>query len=196
MAERQSTCGFTGCVRSAVHAGYCNGHYQQKSLGMEMTPRLRYRTADEAHAQDIARFKKRYELEPATGCWEWQGVLTFGYGYFWTTRQNFRAHRFSYELHKGEIPEGLTIDHLCRNRACVNPDHLEAVPQIVNTYRAPTPATINAGKMFCPSGHRYTQENTRIEKAGKHGRTRRKCRICDRDRHRKTRAKRTMSEEP
>ena len=69
------------------------------------------------------------------------------------------AHRFSYERAKGVIPEGLELDHLCRNPACVNPDHLEAVSGHENVRRSDGPSAINARKSHCPNGHPYLGEN-------------------------------------
>lgn len=67
-------------------------------------------------------------IVPTDGCWEWQGGRNAdGYGYFSVDRKPIGAHRFMYEQTHGPIPPGLVIDHLCSNRACVNPDHLEAV---------------------------------------------------------------------
>lgn len=109
-------------------------------------------------------------------CWEWDGSKSDrGYPIFWDGSKNVRAHRFSYELHKGPIPEGMTLDHLCRNRGCVNPAHLEAVTQGVNTLRGEGVAARNAKKTNCPSGHPYTPENTKYQKSGA-----RVCRTCHR----------------
>lgn len=86
------------------------------------------------------------------------------------------VHRVAYEAWKGPIPDGLHIDHLCRNRGCCNPDHLEAVTCGENTFRSPlTLNSINAAKTHCAHGHEYTVENTRLRPTG--GRA---CRSCDR----------------
>lgn len=80
-----------------------------------------------------------YVIDAETGCWIWQRATSrSGYGNVCVDRTYFRAHRVYYERFKGPIPEGLEIDHLCRNRSCVNPEHLEAVTHRVNVHRGRT----------------------------------------------------------
>lgn len=86
---------------------------------------------------DAERFHAKYSIDPATGCWNWLNALgRNGYGRFWMAGRLHTAHRVSWELNVGEIPDGLHIDHLCRNRRCVNPAHLEPVTVIENNRRA------------------------------------------------------------
>lgn len=100
-----------------------------------------------------SRFWKN--VEKTNRCWNWKGTITQGYGRFWlpNRRRVTQAHRLSYELLKGPIPDGLTLDHLCRNRSCVNPDHLEPVIGRVNTLRGEGPPAINSRKIHCIRGH-------------------------------------------
>jgi hypothetical protein len=109
-------------------------------------------------------------------CWIWTGETTVtGYGRFKNYSRKVQAHRFSYELHKGQIPDGMVIDHLCRNRACVNPDHLEAKSQKENVL-APGSGSltaINALKTHCRNGHEFSNENTYVTTSGY-----RQCREC------------------
>jgi hypothetical protein len=114
-----------------------------------------------------------YEVDE-NGCWIWLGKISGrGYGSFPVGKMNYAAHRIYYEKAKGEIPEGLVLDHLCRNIKCVNPDHLEPVPARENTLRGVGPTAINARKTHCPKGHPYDDDNLKINRGRRH------CKICD-----------------
>jgi hypothetical protein len=90
-----------------------------------------------------------------------------------------KAHRFSYKLYKGRIPAGYVVDHLCQNKLCVNPDHLEAVTSEVNIMRGHHPTTINRDKTHCIRGHPLRGQNLMHRYDGG-----RECRTCYRDYHR------------
>lgn len=100
-----------------------------------------------------------------SGCWLWRGHIDtlpgHGYGRYGNNRNRKQAHRLVYELLKGPIPQGLELDHLCRMRNCVRPDHLEAVSHRINVLRGLGVASVNAKKTKCPEGHAYDKFNGR-----------------------------------
>lgn len=113
----------------------------------------------------MIRFWSKVEMSEPQECWEWTAYRNDkGYGTFGMGRVTKKAHRVAYELVRGPIPEGLELDHLCRNRGCVNPFHLEAVTSRVNTLRGSVPRT------HCSKGHERSPENLN----GSH------CKICQR----------------
>lgn len=119
-------------------------------------------------------------LNPELGhCWEWTACLASKsrYGLFFTPGRTGVAHRFAYEWLVGPIPDGLTLDHLCRNRACVNPAHLEPVLPRTNVLRGVGVTAHNAAKTHCKRGHPLTPENVYYRKGG------RQCRLCNRERY-------------
>ena len=126
-----------------------------------------------AKSKETLFFEKVTELD--SGCWEWMAYTNAcGYGVFGVPPRGrtMLAHRWVYEFMIGEIPEGLVLDHLCRNRACVNPYHLEPVTHAVNMSRGS-----NATRTHCKHGHEYTSENTYIQSKGS-----RACVTCARQR--------------
>jgi hypothetical protein len=130
----------------------------------------------------VDRFAEKIALTD-TGCIEW---IAGGYGMFfidWAGGRNLRvlAHRWSYEYHVGPIPDGLTIDHLCRNPACVNPDHLEPVTHRENVLRGTSRAAIHAAKTECVNGHPFSGDNLILRGNGRW----RDCRECTRAKHRR-----------
>lgn len=119
--------------------------------------------------KDIASFWARVDIRGPDECWNWVGMLDGNsYGRFSHHHTCYIAHRIAHSL-SSPIPDGLTVDHLCRNKRCQNPKHLEAVTTTENTRRYL--ATIT----HCPKGHEYNESNTRIDKKRK-----RHCRECDR----------------
>lgn len=104
-------------------------------------------------------------------CWYWIGNRSYkGYGEFAVSAtKKQKAHRFAYEFFVGPIPNGMTIDHLCRNRSCVNPKHLEAVTNKVNILRGIAPSAVNSRRTHCIHGHEFTPENTYRQGGGGRG---------------------------
>jgi hypothetical protein len=127
----------------------------------------------------LTRLMRRVVVDDA-GCWNWTGATSSGYGYMAADLDergytNWRTHRIAYVLANGPIPSGRGLDHLCRNRSCCNPRHLEPVTWKENTRRGDGPAGINARKSACPEGHPYTDENTYVAPGSRNKRT---CRAC------------------
>ena len=120
-----------------------------------------------------------------SGCWLWNGPISReGYGHIKsknpiTRKVTHGAHRIAYQVFIGEIPVGKVIDHLCRVRNCINPEHLEAVSGRENVMRSSiTLAFKNASKTHCPQGHEYSAENTVVY--SKPGYSMRSCKTCSR----------------
>lgn len=169
--QAQRTCSIDGCERSVRARGWCDMHYRRWKAHGDPNKRLYLRGAS---IED--RFWQK--VTQSASCWHWQGaIIKGGYGGFKTPTGHTLAHRFSYELHNGAIPEGLQIDHLCRNRACVRPDHLEAVTQRTNILRGVGLAAKYARVTHCPKGHPYDEANTYHNRGGRY------CRQCARDRY-------------
>lgn len=123
--------------------------------------------AREANIQPVEQRFMKYVKKATSGCWEWGGTLQKnGYSTFYHNGKTVRGHRWSYEHFTAPIPQGKEIDHLCRNRKCVNPSHLEPVTRKENRRRAMP--------FHCVNGHAFTPENTYMHDGKRH------CRECRR----------------
>lgn len=121
-------------------------------------------------------------------CWNWLVIdKTNGYGILTLNHESYRAHVWIYSNCVGPITKGMVLDHLCRNKSCVNPNHLEMVTSKENTLRGTSFSAVNATKTNCPKGHLLS--GTNLLKSGK----RRHCRECMRKRNREYKANRKTS---
>lgn len=136
---------------------------------------------------EIRRNTIPFYVETDGGCWRMCSRLgkprilkakKIGYVNTSWKGKEIGAHRLMYELLVGPIPAGLHLDHLCRNPACCNPRHLEAVPPKVNYLRGISPYAKNARKTRCPRGHEYTEQTTYVYKGSRH------CLPCKQERQR------------
>lgn len=135
-------------------------------------------TARETVEEQKAKDELVFRIFKSVGCIEWKKYIdSNGYGKMRLSspRANEGAHRVSYKTFVGEIPAGMVLDHLCRNRACINPAHLEVVTQRENTLRGIGPTAKHAMATHCPRGHPFDEKNTYVLTGKKRGRH---CRLC------------------
>lgn len=150
-------CSVEDCPDPVSAKGYCRNHYNRwyhSGSPIDVRP------------TQADRFWAKVGVETETGCWPWLGFIKLtGYGQFLFDSQQMNAHRAAYLMLVGPIPEGSVIDHLCRNRICVNPVHLEAVTQRENCIRGEGFAK-KARQTHCKRGHPLSGDNLYVSKKG------------------------------
>lgn len=121
----------------------------------------------------LLSFREKIAIDDKTNCHLWQAYVgQNGYGQFWDGSKVRGAHVVGYEIVKGPLPPGTEPDHRCRNRACTNAHHMDAVTRRENLLRGETIVAKKAGQTHCIKGHKFTPENTY------HGKSGRQCREC------------------
>jgi len=162
------SCSGPDCNRVPKANGLCAAHYGQMRRKGVLAPLRPTRPLGRQLMPTIERIAK-WTRPGEGGCWIWNGAIdASGYGRIGIAGKSRMAHRVAYEVYRAEVPTGLTIDHLCGTRSCVNPWHLEPVPIRINTQRR------SAAIKRCPQGHEYSESNTyRTPKTGARG-----CRKC------------------
>ena len=164
-------CSIQGCARKHKAKGLCNAHYLQQRAGKPFKPPVLRGSSIEA------KFWQKVQKKEPESCWLWTGAKSGGYGFFRNDDGTFkRAHRYSFEIHKGIIPEGLVIDHICHNPACVNPAHLQSVTIKENCENLLGARRVSKsgfqGVVFHPSSNKWracVKHHGRIRYAGLHG---------------------------
>lgn len=162
--DKKRRCGRADCDKPHEAQGLCRNHYRV-AMHAGLIQKVPRKTIEQ-------RFWEKVDKTEA--CWIWTGALSTGYGFFNpSAREKGYAHRYSYEWSVGPIPDGMQLDHLCRNTRCVNPAHLEPVEPGENYRRGNGFSGINSRKTHCPGGHEYDAPNTYVDARGQ-----RHCRKC------------------
>jgi HNH endonuclease len=183
MSNKGLICSVEGCESNAERRRWCNIHYRRfLRHGDPLVMTTNHdKTFDERFWMKVDKNGPIPDYAPHLGpCWIWTASLEGGgYGAIGDGKKKKRAHRYSYEQLVGDIPDGLELDHLCRVRNCVRPDHLEPVTRRENVMRGISPIAENPSKTQCPEGHPYGGKNLIELSTGG-----RRCRTCRNEKER------------
>ena len=187
MSESHCICSVPNCGRKFSAKGFCKSHYERARLGLTTEKVLHHRRPDNTPPRIICRETKCSMPGLEGPCHEFVHAKLNGYGIVQYQGKCTLVHRYVWERDIGPIPEGLVIDHRCRNRACCNTNHLRLVTLSVNSKENVVGASwqLNSDKTHCPHGHPFDETNTYRSK------TQRQCRECNRQRMRRRRQSRS-----
>lgn len=172
----EELCRGADCRASVSARGMCHAHYQRYRRYGEQALSAPIARRTPRSVSDLDRFRSR--LRVVDGCWLYtRGQNGHGYGFFHAAGHRHLAHRWAYEQLVGPVPSEMVLDHLCRNRACCNPDHLDVVTVGTNTARGTSPGATAVRTDRCKRGHELTEDNV-YRQPGKP--TERYCRACAR----------------
>lgn len=160
------TCSIPGCDRKHMGRGWCIVHYGK----WRKTGDPNFQSPD-----DVERFFQKVSIDEKSGCWNWTASLNVhGYGRFFLNGRVYGAHVAAEILFEEGVPEGYEVDHLCRNRRCCNPAHLDIVTHHENVIRGISPSADHYFQTHCHLGHPFDDENTYYNPDG----VSRQCRAC------------------
>lgn len=156
---------------SALTVRVPNLFLRARGAGNDPRTGFPWTTGDRWSVRDSMRFTRFVPQDSnPSSCWAWQGAIDkYGYGKFTARGRTLKAHRAAYEMRRGPIPPSLTIDHMCENKACVNPAHLDVATAAENTRRSARDRRLSCGRE-----HPWTEQTTRWRSNG-----RRACRTCE-----------------
>lgn len=161
-----------------TRCAHCGGKFQPRRQTTKYCSKACYEESRIPQGTEEERFWNHVAKLGDEDCWEWQSTLNDnGYGIGYKDGKRYSAHRAAYEYAIGPIPEGLQLDHLCRNRSCVNPRHLEPVTPKENGLRSENKIWKAHLSNFCKHGHEFTEDNTTYV-VNKKGYRERVCRTC------------------
>lgn len=164
----ERSCSISGCGKKHYGRGYCGPHW--KKFYRHGDPRIKIR---HPKSESVEKFCRSIAISENGECLEWTGPVSGdSYAVSYLGGRQGAVHRWVMRLIYGNIPAGKEVDHICRNRRCVNPVHLRFLTKRENILIGSGPPALNKKKTHCPKGHEYSAENTKIYRGYRY------CRAC------------------